>query len=210
MPGTTATQGLIYPVGTDRMCEGASQLEILAKGVNGRFTVLDALVDTGEAPQMVLVEFVADQTDYFHTTALLDDNLVSGGIVWNTVSIDSADAFDAGVSSISIKLPYTAPGQLWEVGMYALGRWTQAGTAALIRASAGLIIRDSLGALVHFGDETRLVDSADEEFGASSVTLYETSGQDTFAVAWNVILDANSTDEALQFAQLWAIRVSEV
>lgn len=207
MPGTTATQGLIYPVGTDRACDGAGQLEVLAKGINGRLSVLDALVDTGEAPPMVLVEFVGPVGG-----TLTEDTNSNSGTIWNTVRVDDAEAYDSGVSAVSIRLPYTAPGQLWEVGMYGEGRWEQSGVTGIVSWSADLVIRDSGGVQVHWSVEERGVDASDGKGSGSIVTLYETAGADLITARWTNFDFAGLgiTERRLEYAQLWAIKVSEV
>jgi hypothetical protein len=203
MPGTTATQGLIYPVGTDLACDGAEQLEVLARGINGRFDVLDALVDDGENPPMALVEWRGD------TEGLLSDVKVNGGTIWNTVQVDTADAFDAGVSPIALRLPYIAPGQLWEIGMYAKGEWSSPGGSDIVSYTHSLIVRDEPGNVVHWAEEVRYVPSVRGAGGGSIIGMVETGGRYSVAAGWSFTGLDGSTDSRISFAQLWAIKVSE-
>jgi len=203
MPGTTATQGLIYPVGTDRACDGASQLEVLAKGISGRISVLDALVEDGENPPMALVEWRSD------TEGLLTDVRVNSGIIWNTVQVDDAEAFDAGLSPIALRLPYVAPGELWEIGMYARVEWTSPGGTTVVSYNHQLIVRDEPGNTIHWAEEVRYVPSQRGGGGGSIVGMVETGGR--YTVAANVSFTGfdGSTDARITMAQLWAIKVAE-
>jgi hypothetical protein len=203
VPATTATQGLIYPIGTDRACDGASQLEVLAKGINGRFVVLDGLLDQGEEPQMVLVEWVEEDpsADPLNITPI--------GTGWNVVDIDTANAFDQGVSQVSIKLPYTAPGQLWEVGCYLQGDWSiPPGVGLESEYIIFLGIYDSAGTLIMETEENKPNRSTGANRGGGSIVmLWETTGNDTVTCSWATF---NAGDHRLVYGQMWAIRVSEV
>lgn len=207
MSGTTATQGLIYPTGTDRMCDGASQLEVLAKGINGRVTVLDALVDQGEEPQMVLVEWVGGEFVNDVVPSADPISVSSFGAAWNRVAIDTADAFDQGVSGVSIRLPYTAPGQLWEIGCYLEGQWA-APPAVEAQYMIALYISDSSGNQIHYAEEAKPNrPSGPNKGGGSIITHYETAGADIISAWWSGF--TNTMPHLLYFGQLWAIRVSE-
>jgi hypothetical protein len=206
MSGTTATQGLIYPTGTDRMCDGASQLEVLAKGIDARFTVLDALVDTGEEPQMVLVEFTT--AEWSGDEVPVEDYSTSAiGIAWNRVSIDTANAFDVGNSSVSIKLPYTAPGQLWEIGCFVEGEWDSP-PAVEAQYIISLGIFDANGVEIHYAEEQKPNrPTGSNRGGGSIVTHYETAGADIITAMWTGF--TNNLPHKLVYGSLWAIRVSE-
>lgn len=206
MSGTTATQGLIYPTGTDRMCDGASQLEVLAKGINARFTVLDALVDTGEEPQMALVEFVS--AEWFSDEEPVEEFSTSPiGIAWNRVSVDTANAYDAGTSTVSLRLPYTAPGQLWEVGCFVEGQWASP-PAVEAEYIISLGIFDSAGVEIHYAEENKPNrPTGNNRGGGSIVTHYETAGADIITAMWTGF--TNNTPHQLIYGSLWAIRVSE-
>jgi hypothetical protein len=208
MPGTTATQGLIYPVGTDRACDGASQLEVLAKGINGRFTVLDGLADTGEETQMALVEWVSAEWTNDDVPSEEPISVSPIGIVWNRVTIDTADAYDQGISSIALNLPYTAPGQLWEIGCFVEGEWE---TPPAVEAEyiISLSVYDSAGNIIFYTEENKPNrPTGGNQGGGSIVALYETSGNDSVRAMWSGFI--NNTPHRLVFGQLWAIRVSEV
>lgn len=201
MPGTTATQGLIYPVGGDRACDGALQIETLAQGIDVRLGVLDAIVDRGEEPPCVLVESVGD--------VLMD----GGTITWNTVQIDTAEAFDASISGTTLTLPYTAPGQLWEVGFHVEISWDnstmtpatdfQWSVEPAIFTEAGVEVYD-----FGLGDSGAPTNSAILSGGGQShVLFHETTGRDTLALSF--LGPATATEITLKYASLWAILVSE-
>lgn len=201
MPGTTATQGLIYPVAGDRACDGALQLEVLAKGIESRLVVLDDLVDRGAEPRCVLVEFVGE-------------TLNGGGTIeWNTVQVDTAGAFDASISSSTLTLPYEAPGQLWEIGCYVSMDWnnTTIPPATEVKWSVELNLFTAAGVEVYdfsLGDTGAPATNATLSGGGQShVVFHETTGRDTISLSF--LAPAFSTEVELVFAQLWAIQVSE-
>lgn len=196
MPATTGTQGLIYPVSTDRACDGALQLEVLAKGINLRYAVLDSAIDDAETPPAVLVEWVSDTSSI--------EPLQSGGIEWNTVSVDDAEAYNAAISSTTITLPYVAPGQLWEIGMYALGNWTAVPDVE-VEFMVNLRITGPTGAVLYdFGESGAPMRPAGFFSGGQSlVVLHETTGNDVVLADWSTF----NTGYKLQFAQLWAFQV---
>lgn len=201
MPGTTATQGLIYPVAGDRLCDGALQLEVLARGVESRLDFLDSTVDNGDEPRCVLVESVGDVSQ-------------AGGLVnWNTVQIDTANAFDASISPAVITLPYEAPGQLWEVGCFLRMTWdeTTIPAATEVKWSVELNIFTQAGAKVYDFDlgvtggattNARLAGG-----GQSHVVFHETTGNDVISVSF--LNPAFASTPKIKFAQLWAIQASE-
>lgn len=201
MPGTTATQGLIYPVSTDRACDGALQLETLAKGIDARLIVLDGIVDRGAEPRCVLVEYVGEA--------------LSGGgtIEWNTVQVDTAEAFDASISASTLTLPYEAPGQLWEIGCYVQMNWDNSTIppATEVKWSVELQLFTQAGAEVYdfsLGDTgAPTTDTRIPGGGQSHVVFHETTGNDTISLSFLVPAFASETE--LEYAQLWAIQVSE-
>lgn len=198
MSGTTATQGLIYPTSTDRMCDGATQLEVLAKGINARYAVLDGLVSQGELPEAVLVEWVSD------TPTL--DALTSTAIIWNTVQVDDADAFDAGISGVALTLPYTAPGQLWEIGMAVEGDWTAVSGGVEAIWALLMDIRNSAGVSLLSIEEERPARPVQTNVGSGSiVTFHKTTGPDVVTASWTTVNDG----PRLRFGQLWAFRIGE-
>ncbi len=196
MPGTTATQGLIYPVQTDRACDGALQLEVLAKGINLRYAVLDAAIDDAATPPAVLVEWVSEDSS--------QEPLLSGGIEWNTVSVDDAEAYNGAVSATTITLPYVAPGQLWEIGMYALGNWTAVPDVE-VEFMVNLRITGPTGTVLYdYGESgAPMRPSGFFSGGQSLVTLHETTGNDVVYADWSTF----NTGYKLSFAQLWAFQV---
>lgn len=201
MPGTTATQGLVYPTSGDPMCDGALQLEALAKGIDARVTALDAIVDAGAEPRCVVVESVGDV-------------LHGGGkIEWNTVLVDTAGAFDSSVSPDTLILPYEAPGQLWEIGGYVLLRWDSSTIppATEVKWSVELGITTEAGAEVYdfgLGDTGgSATDSSATEGGQSHVVFHETTGRDK--VTLRFLAPAFASEVTVRAAQLWAIQVSE-
>ena len=130
------------------------------------------------------------------------------GIAWNRVTIDTADAFDQGVSSISLVLPYAAPGQLWEIGCFVEGEWA-APPAVEESYIISLSVTDSLGVTVYYTEETKPNrPTGGNRGGGSIVTMYETAGNDVIRAMWTGF--SNTLPHALHFGQLWAIRVSEV
>lgn len=197
MPGTTATQGLIYPTSGDRACDGALQLEVLAKGMNARYAVLAGAIDDAATPPAVLVEWVSD-------TASIEplDNI--NGIEWNTVSVDDAEAYNAAISASTLILPYTAPGQLWEIGMYALGNWTAVPDVE-VEFMVNLRITGPTGTVLYdFGESGAPMRPAGFFSGGQSlVVLHETTGNDVVAADWSTF----NTGYKLEFAQLWAFQV---
>lgn len=199
MPGTTATQGLIYPVAGDRACDGALQLEVLAKGINARYVVLDDLTDVAENPLMVMVEWVSEEESA--------EPFENFGIVWNTVQVDDAEAYDAAVASAYITLPYTAPGDLWEIGMYAEAEWSS--VSGGVESGTGLFAEitsdtgTTLWSVDANGAASRPINS--NSAGVSLVYLHETTSRDTVRFTYST---ANA-DQMLVYAQMWAIRVSE-
>lgn len=197
MPGTTATQGLIYPVGTDRMCDGALQVEVLAKGINARYVVLDGLLDDAENPPSTLVEWVSD-------TGSAEPLAGGSGIAWNTVQVDDAEAYNAAVSSTTITLPYTAPGQLWEIGMFGQGSW-DAVPDVEVEFMVNLRITGPTGTVLYdFGESgAPMRPSGFFTGGQSLVVLHETTGNDVVQADWSTF----NTGYVLDFAQLWAIQV---
>ena len=198
MSGTTATQGFIYPTGTDRMCDGASQLEVLAKGINARYAVIDGLLDQGEMPQAVLVEWVSDTPTI--------DALTSTAIIWNIVDLDDADAFDAGISGVALTLPYLAPGQLWEIGMAVEGEWDSISGGVESEEFLMLQIRNTAGTLLVNLDEERPHRPSHPLIGGGSmVTMHETTGPDVVTAGWSTF----NNGPRLRFGQLWAVRVGE-
>lgn len=196
MPGTTATQGLIYPVSTDRLCDGALQLEVLAKGINARYVVLDGLIDDATTPPAVVVEWVSDTPSAAPLT--------STGIAWNTVQVDDAEAYDAAVNVSTLTLPYTAPGQLWEIGMHATGSW-DAVPDVEVEFMVNLRITSSLGVVLYdFGESGDPMRPAGFFVGGQSlVVLHETTGNDVVEASWSTF----NTGYVLDFAQLWAFQV---
>lgn len=201
MPGTTATQGLIYPLSTDRMCDGALQLEVLAKGIETRLEVLDDLVDRGAEPRCVLVEMVGETPH-------------SGGVIdWNTVQVDTAGAFDASISPAVLTLPYEAPGQLWEIGAYLKINWdeTTIPGATEVKWSMELNLFTQAGVEVYdFGLGLTGAPTTNARLpggGQSQVVFHETTGNDTVTLSF--LAPAFASDVTLQYAQLWAIQVSE-
>lgn len=201
MPGTTATQGLIYPVSTDRMCDGALQIETLAKGIDVRLGVLDSIVDRGAEPRCVLVEFVGEAPSD------------GSAIEWNTVQVDTAGAFDASISGTTLTLPYEAPGQLWEIGCYVRMNWDNSTIPAAteVKWSVELHVVTQLGVEVYdFGlgaTGGSTTNAMLEGAGQSHVVFHETTGNDTINVSF--LSPAFASDITLEFAQLWAIQVSE-
>jgi hypothetical protein len=188
---------LIYPVSTDRACDGALQVEVLAKGINARYLVLDGAIDDAETPPSVLVEWVSD-TD---SAEPLSEGV---GIIWNTVQIDDAEAYDAAVSATTITLPYTAPGQLWEIGMFAQGNW-DAVPDVEVEFMVNLRITSQTGTVFYdFGESGAPMRPAGFFTGGQSlVVLHETSGNDIVSADWSTF----NTGYTLSFAQLWAIQV---
>lgn len=203
MPGTTATQGLIYPVGTDRACDGALQLELLAQGIDGRLVVLDEIIDRGDEPRCVLVEFVTS-SDVPHS---------GGNIEWNTVQVDTAGAFDAAISGSAITLPYEAPGQLWEIGCLVSMEWDESTIPAAteVKWSVELNIFTQLGVEVYDFDlgvtGAPTTNARISGGGQSHVVFHETTGNDVISVSFQP--PAFASDTELVYAQLWAIQVSE-
>lgn len=197
MPGTTATQGLIYPTSTDRACDGALQLEVLAKGINARYVVLDGAIDDAATPPSVLVEWVSD-------TPSIEPLGNVNGIEWNTVSVDDADAYNAAISSATLILPYTAPGQLWEIGMHAQGQWSAVPDVE-VEFMVNLRITSSTGTVLYdFGESGGPMRPAGFFFGGQSlVVMHETTGNDVVAADWSTF----NTGYKLDFAQLWAFQV---
>jgi hypothetical protein len=197
MPGTTATQGLVYPVGTDRMCDGALQLEVLAKGMNARYLVLDAAIDDASTPPSVLVEWVSD-------TPSAEPLGNINGIEWNTVSIDDAEAYNAAISAATLTLPYTAPGQLWEIGMFAQGSWETVPDVE-VEFMVNLRITGPTGTVLYdFGESgAPMRPSGFLTGGQSLVVLHETTGADVVSAEWSTF----NTGYTLEFAQLWAFQV---
>ena len=201
MPGTTATQGLIYPEDTDRACDGALQLETLAQGIDARLGVLESTVDRGAEPLCVLVESVGD---------VYQDG---GTITWNTVQVDTAGAFDASISGTTLTLPYTAPGALWEIGFHVEIDWDNDTMAAAtevktsiepqIYTEAGVEVYDfGLGDTGHSATAEML-----SGFGQSQVVFHETTGRDTLSLSF--LPPALASDVKIKYAALWAIQVSE-
>lgn len=199
MSGTTATQGLIYPTQTDRACEGALQIEVLMKGINGRYIALDESVDVAEAPSMVMLEWVSEDES--------DEPLQDFGILWNTVQVDDAEAYDAAVRPTMIELPYSAPGDLWEIGMYAEGIWDSisGGVEAnfTIFAEVNSATGVQLTSFENNGPAMRPIHF--NNAGVSLVLLHETTSRDLVRFTISGFLDGLK----LVYAQLWAIRVSE-
>lgn len=201
MPGTTATQGLIYPVSTDRGCDGALQLEVLAKGIDTRLGVLESTIDRGAEQLCVLVESVGE---------VIQDG---GTITWNTVQIDTAGAFDASISGTTLTLPYVAPGALWEIGFYAEFDWNNSSFAAATEYKASIepSLYTEAGAEVYdfgLGDTGFPTTNAMlTGFGQSQVIFHETTGRDTVSLGFSE--PGPATEVTLTFAQLWAILVSE-
>lgn len=196
MPGTTATQGLIYPVSTDRACDGALQLEVLAKGIAARYVVLDGHIDDATTPQAVVVEWVSDTPSI--------EPLTSTGIAWNTVQVDDAEAYDAAINVSTLTLPYTAPGQLWEIGMHATGSW-DAVPDVEVEFMVNLRITSPLGVVLYdFGESgAPMRPSGFFKGGQSLVVLHETTGNDVVEASWSTF----NTGYTLDFAQLWAFQV---
>lgn len=201
MPGTTATQGLIYPTSGDRACDGALQLEVLAQGIDARLTVLDGIVDNGAEPPCVLVEYVGEA-------------LNGGGTInWNTVQVDTAGAFDASISPAVLTLPYTAPGQLWEIGCYVKMDWDNSTIppATEVKWSIELELYTQAGVEVYdfgLGDTGAPTNNARLTGGGQShVVFHETTGNDTIQLRF--LTPSFSSETELVFAQLWAIQVSE-
>lgn len=196
MPGTTATQGLIYPVDTDRMCDGALQFELLMKGMDARFVVLDSLTDLAEKPPALLVEWNGEDSA---------EPLEAGNITWNTVQVDDAGAYDAALSANTVTLPYVAPGQLWEIGMYARGRW--ADTAVTEEEWRWQLRITSPGGTALYDLTSTLTNNSlwGVAGGGSHTVLHETTGNDVIAVDWSTFQDGPQ----LEFAQLWAFRIGE-
>lgn len=197
MPGTTATQGLIYPVQTDRACDGAIQVEVLAKGINARYVVLAGAIDDAATPPAVLVEWVSEEPSIEPL-----DNI--NGIEWNTVSVDDAEAYNAAISSSTLILPYTAPGQLWEIGMHATGEW-DAVPDVEVEFMVNLRITSSTGTVLYdFGESGAPMRPAGFFSGGQSlVVMHETTGNDVVSADWSTF----NTGYKLEFAQLWAFQV---
>jgi hypothetical protein len=200
VPGTTATQGLIYPVDGDRACDGALQIEVLAKGINARYVILDASVGVAENPLMCFVEWTAEDESA--------EPLQNLGIVWNTVQVDDAEAYDAAIAATYITLPYTAPGDLWEIGAYVEGQWDAvSGGVEQVVGIFGEITSATGVPLWQFennGPSVRPIHT--NSAGVSLVLMHETTSRDTVRVTFSTFNDGPK----LEFAQLWAIRVSEV
>jgi hypothetical protein len=188
---------LIYPVQTDRACDGALQVEVLAKGINARYAVLDAAIDDAATPPAVLVEWVSDADS-------AEPLAEAFGIIWNTVSVDDADAYDAAVSSTTITLPYTAPGQLWEVGMFAQGNWDSVPDVE-VEFMVNLVIVGPTGTVLYdYGESGAPMRPAGFLTGGQSlVVLHETTGNDVIRADWTTF----NTGYTLKFAQLWAFQV---
>lgn len=199
MPGTTATQGLVYPVGTDRACDGALQIQVLAQGMAARYVVLDSLLDLAERPPAVLVEWWDNNADSA-------DPMTNNGVIWNTVSIDDANAYDAGISPTSITLPYVAPGQLWEIGMFARGSWESLPDVE-VEYMPNLRVTSQTGTVMYDFDPAGLPARASwsNEGGNSLTVLHETTGNDVVVADW----DTFNNGGKLEFAQLWAFRIGE-
>lgn len=199
MPGTTATQGLIYPVQTDRACDGALQVEVLAKGINARYVVLDGSLDVAEAPIMTMVEWVSEDESA--------DPLQNLGVVWNTVQVDDAETYDAAVAATYITLPYTAPGDLWEIGVYMEAQWDSvSGGVESTVTLFGEITSDTGASLWTFeenGVASRPVH--DNRAGVSIVLMHETTSRDVVRFEISTL----NPGRKLVYAQMWAIRVSE-
>lgn len=202
MPGTTATQGLIYPVAGDRACDGALQLEVLAQGIDVRIGVLDDTVDRGAEPRCVVVE------------AIYEDGLsTSGTITWNTVQVDTAEAFDASISSTTLTLPYEAPGQLWEIGCYVEMNWdtTDMSPGSDYKWSVELDLFTQAGVEVYdfsLGDTGGVATTLTlTGAGQSQVVFHETTGNDTISVGF--LTPGSGASAELRYALLWAIQVSE-
>jgi hypothetical protein len=199
MPGTTATQGLVYPVDGDRMCDGALQFELLAKGMAARYAILESTIDLAETPPALLVEW------YVGSAAEASaEPLAGGNIAWNTVAVDDAGAYDAAVSDNTITLPYVAPGQLWEIGMHAYGFWEQG--ASEEEWWWQLRITSQLG-VESYNLQSQLTGTSlwGGNGGGSNVVLHETTGNDIVAVDWGTFADGTE----LRYAQLWAFRIGE-
>jgi hypothetical protein len=197
VPGTTATQGLIYPTSTDRACDGALQLEVLAKGINARYVVLDGAIDDAATPPAVLVEWVSEDASAEPLGSI-------NGIMWNTVSVDDAEAYNAAVNAATLTLPYTAPGQLWEIGMFAIGEW-DAVPDVEVEFMVNLRITGPTGTVLYdFGESgAPMRPSGFFSGGQSLVVLHETSGNDVVSADWTTF----NTGYKLEFAQLWAFQV---
>lgn len=198
MPGTTATQGLIYPVDGDRACDGALQFEVLAKGMAARYAVLDAAIDLAEAPPALLVEWYSPDRSF--------QPLETGRIAWNTVGVDDAGAYDAALSVDTVTLPYVAPGQLWEIGMHAEGRW-ESFSDTEVEWQWELRITSQASIALYSVESTLTANTTVNSVsgGGSQVIFHETTGNDIISVDWSTF----NNDPTLVYAQLWAFRIGE-